>query len=56
MWLIDFFSGLIFGLLAFAIISTMSVALHWAIAIALFAGCAAMLLTNGIRLTVGGGR
>ena len=56
MWLIDVTSGLISGLLAFAIISTMAVTLYWAIAVALFAGCAAMLLTNGIRLTVRGGR
>lgn len=56
MWLIDVISGLISGLLTFAIVSTMSMTLYWAIAVALFAGCAAMLLTNGIRLTARGGR
>jgi hypothetical protein len=56
MWLIDFCSGLISGLLVFAVISTMSVTLYWAIAVALFAGCAAMLLTNGVRMTARGGR
>jgi hypothetical protein len=50
-WL-DFLAGFLSGLVAFAVISTMGMAIWWDAILALILGSIGILLTNAVRLTM----